>query len=87
MEGKTKNEQFLRNFGGLAANDLTNILNCDSEIDDSASTIIKASNYHDIEDILNQEILLKPNQFKVLSFNSENLIMFPLMRSASMNAG
>ena len=73
MKGKTKNEQFLRNFGGLAANDLTNILNCDSEIDDNASTVIKVSNYHNIEDILNQEILHKPNLFKVLSFNSESL--------------
>ena len=48
MAGKQKNEKFLRNFGGLEINDLTKMLNYDSEIDESTATIIKMSNYHDI---------------------------------------
>ena len=70
MEGKLKNEAFLRNFGGVEANDLTNILNSETETDDSTTTIIKISNYHDLDDILNKPIFTKKNQFKILSFNS-----------------
>ena len=57
MAGRSKSEQFLCNFGGLEANDLTKILNNDSEIDENAATLINISNYHDLEDILNNQIL------------------------------
>ena len=73
MAGKTKNEKFLKNFGGVAKNDLTNILNCDAEIDENAATIIKISNYHDLDDILNKQVFIQKNQFKVLSFNTESI--------------
>ena len=73
MESKLKNEAFLRNFGGVEANDLTNILNSETETDDSTTTIIKISNYHDLDDILNKPIFTKKNQFKILSFNSESI--------------
>ena len=73
MTGKLKNEQFLRNYGGVEINDLTNILNCESEIDDNTFTIIQVSNYHDLDDLLNKQIFLKKNQFKKISFNSESL--------------
>ena len=72
MAGKQKNEKFLRNFGGLEINDLTKMLNYDSEIDESAATIIKMSNYHDIEDFQNKIVFTKNDHFKVLSFNSES---------------
>ena len=42
-------------------------------MDDNTSTIIQVSNYHDLDDILNKQILLKNNQFKIISFNSESL--------------
>ena len=73
MAGKSKNEKFLRNFGGIEVNDLTNILNLDSEIDDNASTVIQMSNYHDVDDILNKAIFKQKNQYKVLSFNTESI--------------
>ena len=73
MVGKLKNENFLRNFGGLESNDLSNILNSESEFDDSTSTIINISNYHDLEDILNNQIFWKRNQFKIISFNAESI--------------
>ena len=73
MEGKLKNETFLRNFGGVESNDLTKILNCETEIDDSTTTFIQVSNYHDLEDIINKPIFLKKNQFKIISFNSESI--------------
>ena len=41
MVGKLKNENFLRNFGGMEANDLTNILNWEAEAEENTSTIIK----------------------------------------------
>ena len=73
MAGKQKNEKFLRSYGGLEVNDLTKLLNHDSEIDDDAATIIKMSNYHDLDDILNKIVFTKMNQFKVFSFNSESI--------------
>ena len=73
MAGKSKNENFLRGFGGVEPNDLTNILNSESEIDDNSTTIINVSNYHDIDDILNNNIFQKQNQFKILSFNAESI--------------
>ena len=66
MVGKLKNESFLRNFGEVEPNDLTNLLNDESEADDSNTTIIKISNYHDLEDILNNQTLIKNDQFKML---------------------
>ena len=56
MASQLKNEKFLHNYGGLEANDLTNLLNCDSETDENAATVIKVSNYHDIDDLLNKNI-------------------------------
>ena len=73
MAGKSKNENFLKNYGGLERNDLTNILNCDTEIDDNSATIINISNYHDIEDIQNKPIFKNQTLFKVLSFNTESI--------------
>ena len=52
MVGNLKNEEFLRNYGGVETIDLTKLLNCDTEIDENAATLIKISNYHDIDDIL-----------------------------------
>ena len=52
---------------------MTNSLNCDSEIDENAATIIKVSNYHDMGDFFNLPIFSNKNQFKVLSFNTESL--------------
>ena len=59
MAGKSKNENFLRGFGGVEPNDLTNILNSESEIDDNSTTIINVSNYHDIDDFLNNQLFRK----------------------------
>ena len=73
MAGRLRNEQFLCNFGGLENNDLTQILNCDSDIDENAATIINVSNYHDLDDLLNKAIFKKSNHFKVLGFNSESI--------------
>ena len=73
MAGKLKNEQFLRNYGGMEANDLTNLLNCDTEIEENSSTVIKISNYHDLDDILSKQIFAKKDQFKVIGFNSESI--------------
>ena len=73
MAGTLKNEDFLRRFGGVEANDLTKILNSDSDIDDNAATIIKMSNYHDIDDILDNPTFSDKNQFKILSFNTESI--------------
>ena len=73
MAGRTKNENFLRSFGGVDANDLTNLLNCETEIDENTASIIKISNYHDLDDFLEMPIFTKKNQFKVLSFNTESL--------------
>ena len=73
MAGKQKNEKFLRNYGGLERNDLTNLLNNDSEYEENAATIIKMSNYHDIDDFLNKPIFRNKDQFKVLSFNAESI--------------
>ena len=60
-------------MGGVEANDVTKILNCDSEIDENAAAIIRVSNYHDIEDFFDKPIFTKKNQFKVLSFNTESI--------------
>ena len=57
----------------MEANDLTNILNCEAEAEENTSTIIKVSNYHDLEDLLNKPIFLKTNQFKIISFNAESI--------------
>ena len=73
MAGKYKNEEFLRNFGGLEVNDITNIINCESEIGDNTATVIKVSNYHDMEDILNSKTLQSKTQFKILGFNTESI--------------
>ena len=73
MAGKSKNENFLRGFGGVEPNDLTNILNSESEIDDNSTTIINVSNYHDIDDFLDNQLFRKKNQFKILSFNAESI--------------
>ena len=73
MAGKSKNENFLRGFGGIEPNDLTNILNSESEIDDNSTTIINVSNYHDIDDFLDNQLFRKKNQFKILSFNAESI--------------
>ena len=73
MVGKTKNEKFLRNYGGMEVNDLTKILNFDSEIDDNAATVIQLSNYHDLDDVLEKPIFTQKNQYKVLSFNTESI--------------
>ena len=73
MAGISKNRDFLRNYGGLEANDLTKILNCDSETDDNSASIIQMSNYHDIDDLLNKQTLTDNNHFKVLSFNTESI--------------
>ena len=68
-----RNEQFLCNYGGLESNDLTKILNSDSDIDENAATIINVSNYHDIDDLLNKPIFSKNNHFKILGFNTESI--------------
>ena len=68
MEGKLKNETFLRNFGGVESNDLTKILNCETEIDDSTTTFIQVSNYHDLEDIINKPIFLKKKPIQNYKF-------------------
>ena len=73
MAGNKTNEDFLRNFGGFEANDLTNLLNCDTDFDEDSATIIKVSNYHDLEDIINKQIFKKTDQFKVLGFNAESI--------------
>ena len=73
MAGSLRNEQFLCNFGGLEANDLTKILNCESDIDDNAATLISVSNYHDLDDIINKPIFSKNTHFKVLGFNAESI--------------
>ena len=73
MAGNQKNEEFLGNFGGITSNDLTQILNCDTETDDQTPTILNNSNYHDIKDILETPIFSDKSQFKVLSFNTESL--------------
>ena len=92
MAGKQKNEKFLRSYGGLEVNDLTKLLNHDSQIDDDAATIIKMSNYHDLDDILNKIVFTKMNQFKVFSFNSESIFsklndikIFPHKRMLARN--
>ena len=61
-----RNEQFLCNYGGLESNDLTKILNSDSDIDENAATIINVSNYHDIDDLLNKPILREQYQTGML---------------------
>ena len=73
MTGRQKNEQFLHGFGGQEANDLTNLLNFESEFEENAGTIINVSNYHDLEDLLNKTIFTKNDQFKMISFNTESI--------------
>ena len=73
MADSLRNEQFLCNFGGLEANDMTKILNCESDIDDNAATLINVSNYHEFDDIINKPIFSKNTHFKVLGFNAESI--------------
>ena len=68
-----KNEQFLLNYGGMETNDLTNLLNCDTDIEENAATVINVSNYHDLDDILNKQIFTKKDHFKVIGFNTESI--------------
>ena len=73
MVGKLKNEQFLLYYGGMEMNDLTNLLNCDTDIEENAATVINVSNYHDLDDILNKQIFTKKDHFKVIGFNTESI--------------
>ena len=68
-----KNEEFLSNFGGVGSNDLTSILNCNLEENENSPTILRMSNYHDLDDLYSAQQLAKTNQFKVISFNVESL--------------
>ena len=68
-----KNEDFLRNYGGVRVNDLTNLLNSETDYDEEAANIIKVSNYHDIDDILSKPIFTNTNQFKVIGLNTESI--------------
>ena len=68
-----KNEDFLRNYGGVRANDLTNLLNSKTDHDDESANIIKVSNYHDIDDILRKPIFTNSNLFKIIGFNTESI--------------
>ena len=73
MVGKVKNEEFLRNYGGVRANDLTNLINSETDYDEESATIAKVSNYHDIDDILSKPIFTKTDHFKIIGFNTESI--------------
>ena len=50
MEGNVKNEDFLHNYGGVEVNDLTRLINNETEYDDESANMIKVSNYYNIDD-------------------------------------
>ena len=66
------NTSILQNYGGTEINDLRNILNSESDYNDNSLTIINASNYHDVNDIVNK-LSNKLNHFKIISFNKESI--------------
>ena len=66
------NSSILQDYGGVDSNDLRNILNAESDYENQSLTIIKASNYHDVNHIINK-LSGKLNYFKVISFNAESI--------------
>ena len=66
------NSSILQDYGGVDSNDLRNILNAESDYENQSLTIIKASNYHDVNDIINK-LSGKLNYFQVISFNAESI--------------
>ena len=52
---------------------MTNILNCNSETEQSDFTTIRASNYHDFDNFKTMSVFTQKNHFKILSFNTESI--------------
>ena len=74
MDNTNKNEEFLRNYGGVDRNNLSNVIMEEHEDGDNIdNNKINTSNYHDFDDFDNMSIFKDKTQFKVLGFISESI--------------